>query len=122
MTAGEIYRRALSYLYDREGRDPEFQRCFHDFLNALLVEALPCQNSRRAAADLPPLTAPEVRAAEDEIDYDDELCALALPYGLAAYFFADEGEDGKAAAYRERFIAALSDLSRAAPAESADCY
>ncbi len=62
MTAGEIYRRALSYLYDREGRDPEFQRCFPDFLNALLVEALPCQNSRRAAADLPPLTAPEVLA------------------------------------------------------------
>ena len=27
-----------------------------------------------------------------------------------------------AAAYRERFIAALSDLSKAAPAKSADCY
>lgn len=122
MTAGEIYRRALSYLYDREGRDPEFQRCFPDFLNALLVEALPCQNSRCAAAGLAPMEAPVVRDETDEIGYDDEICSLALPYGLAAYFFADEGEDGKAASYRERFIVALSDLSKAAPAESADCY
>ena len=122
MTAGDVYRRALAYLYDREGRDLDFKQFFPEFLNALLLEALPCQNSRLAAAEKPPITAQVVTGASDELSYDDEVCGLALPYGLAAYFFADEGEDGKAAAYRERFIAALDDLSKAAAAPVADGY
>ena len=122
MTAGDIYRQALAYLYDVEGRDPDFQQFFPAFLNALLLEALPCQNSRRRAAGLAPIEAPQVSGPEEELPYDDELCRLALPYGLAAYYFSDEGEGGTAANYRARFVSALDDLSKAAACEMADAY
>ena len=123
MTAQEIYKAALSKIFEREGDDEDFQYFFLDFLNACLAEALPCENSIRAASGRQELEEPQVVTGMSEtVDVDARIARIALPYGVASYYFQDDDDDYKSQDYRGRFIGALNDLSVCVPGMVEDVY
>lgn len=110
-------------MFEREGEDKSFLNNFVGILNALICEALPYENAHRAGLGKAELTAaPQVADMEDTVDMCEEICAVALPYGVAAYFSQDDGESGNAAMFRERFIYALQDAVKYRFSEIEDIY
>ncbi len=113
MKAYDIYKSAAALMFELPGQDKAFETMFPELLNSLLVEALPYENSSRKSRGLKTIeTAPVIATLEDDVDYSDEICRVALPYGVAAYFSQDDGEGHNALMYRERFVDALSDAAK----------
>lgn len=122
-TAQDIYKRATALLFEEAGEDRDFQAHAPELINLILGEALSAENSRRAARGMEELPeAIRVKSLADEIPYSDELCAVALPLGLASLFFQDECDDYKAQDFRGRFLDALACASDGCPQEIEDVY
>ena len=80
------------------------------YMNVLLQEALPAENSIRAAHDEQELAeAPTVGDISDGIIYHDKIVRAAFPYGLAWQCHQDAGNLQLAAMYRNMFIDAVED-------------
>ena len=112
MTAEEIYELALSYVFERKRQDKDYLDFFPLFLNTVMQEALAYENIiRRMSGNTPLAVAPRITAndMEAELDFSESLCRVALPYGVAAFYCQDDGDNYRAADYRNRFIIALSD-------------
>lgn len=110
-------------MFEHEGEDKAFLGGFTDILNALICEALPYENSVRESRGKQLLiTAPEVSDINDEVDMCGDICSIALPYGVAAYFSQDDGESYNAAMYRERFINALTEAAKCNFRDIEDIY
>ena len=123
MTARNIYALACSFLYEKPGQDAEGQGFYLGFLNLLLAEALPFENSIRMQKGLPPLSAAPVLSAEtDEVGYDDAITRVTLPYGLASWFFQDIADNIQAENYRAKYIGALRDAAKARFVLISDAY
>ncbi len=123
MKAYDIYKSAVALMFEKPGQDKGFEEMFPQLLSSLLFEALPYENSTRPLRGLEKLVnAPVITSLEDEIDYSEEICRVALPYGVCAYFYQDDGESGNALMYRERFVNALSDAARCSFEDIADVY
>ena len=108
MKAYDIYKRTLALMFENEGEDKIFYDKFTEILNLLICEALPYENARREIRgderlELPPT----VESMEEEVDLSYDICCMALPYGVAAFFSQDDGENYNSADYRNRFIIAL---------------
>ncbi|MBR5543683.1 MAG: hypothetical protein IKU65_06270, partial [Oscillospiraceae bacterium] len=113
MKAYDIYKRTCAIMFEREGEDKNFSEKFCPILSALLAESLMYENSVRLSLGKEKLLfAPVVSDMEDEIDFSDEIMSIALPYGVAAYFYEDDGESYNAMMYRERFINALTEAAK----------
>ena len=114
MTVNDVYLQALRYLFEPAGEDADFCREAPGLVSALMYEALPYENSIRAARGEAELeSVPEVADMSDEIGMDEGICRIALPFGLAAYYWQDECDDYKAQDYRGRFLDALAFLGKA---------
>ncbi len=77
-----------------------------------MQEALPYENMiRRKSGKVARALAPRITSEQmsEEVDFSEELCRVALPYGVAAYYWQDEGDSYRAADYRQRFIIALGE-------------
>ena len=112
MTGEEIYEIALSFVFERKREDKDYLDFFPLFLNTTMQEALPYENMiRRKSGKVARALAPRITAEQmnEEIDFSEELCRVALPYGVAAYYWQDEGDSYRAADYRQRFIIALGE-------------
>lgn len=122
-TAQDIYKRASALLFEEAGEDADFNQHAPELISLILGEALSAENSIRAAQGAQELEcAPKVESLEASIPYSDELCAVALPLGLASLFFQDECDDYKAQDYRGRFLDALACASDGCPQEIEDVY
>lgn len=114
MTAQDIYAIACSFLYEKPGQDAESEQFYLGFLNVLLAEALPVENAIRLSKGLAPLpSAPVLTAGTDEVGFDGAICRIALPYGLASWFFQDIADYAQAENYRAKYIGALRDAAKA---------
>lgn len=123
MKAETIYKLASAILFEKPGADQLFQTFFPSLLNLLLQEALPYENAAREAAGGQPLPqAASIETLEDDVPYCDALCALALPYGVAAYYFQDETDDYKSQDFRARYLTALRDAAPCVFSPVEDCY
>lgn len=112
MTGEKVYETALSYVFERKGQDADYKEFFPSFLNSVMQEALPYENMiRRKSGKVALAVAPEITAAQmgDELDFSESLCRNALPYGVASFYCQDDGDNYRAADYRNRFITALED-------------
>ena len=118
LTADDVYTAALAYVYEYREKDKDYSKFFLNFLNALLCEALPYENSIREAAGRAPLAAaPLVKEKGEVLPYDERIVRVALPYGVASYYFQDEGDTYRSAEYRNRYIEALEMLNCAVVTE-----
>jgi hypothetical protein len=108
MTAQQIYEIASSFLYESNGEDEESKEYSLGFLNVLLQEALPYENSIRRHKEMAELSsAPYITDFGTTIEYDDSITRIALPYGLAAHFFQEAMNDDQAENYRGEYALAL---------------
>lgn len=112
MTGEEIYEIALSLVFERKREDADYEEFFPSFLNTVMQEALAYENMiRRKVGRVAVSVAPKItkETMNDEIDFAESLCRVALPYGVAAFYCQDDGDNYRAADYRNRFIIALGD-------------
>ena len=112
MTGEEIYEIALSFVFERKREDADYEEFFPTFLNTVMQEALAYENmirrkSGRAALSVAPKITKD--GMNEELDFSESLCRAALPYGVAAFYCQDDGDNYRAADYRKRFITALAD-------------
>nr|DAH38440.1 MAG TPA: hypothetical protein [Caudoviricetes sp.] len=109
MTGQKIYEIACSLLFEKPGMDKFFYNSAVNLINVLVAEAVPYQNNRNRAQNKPEIQVFDILTLEDDVPLDDPITAIALPYGLAAYFYQDEEDNFRAQDFRGRFIAALED-------------
>ena len=113
VTANDVYTLALSFLGERPADNDMKNYYAIPWLNMLLHECLPYENSMRAfngTAKL--LTAPTLTALTDTIDYQDSITRVALPYGLASLVFQDDDNEYRAEKYRNLYTSALSECQK----------
>ena len=122
MTGQDVFRRACAFLMESPGLDRDFSAHALELINALIAEAIPYQNSRNRALGREPIASAPLRSLEDSIALDAPICEVALPFGLAAYFFQDEVEPYQAELYRSRFQQALANARMAAELPLEDRY
>lgn len=122
----DLFRKACAYISQSEADSPDLKAFALDWIDALLVEALPYENARRQIENDPArpqlATAPVLESLEAPIPYDDAICRVALPYGLASQFFIDDAEDYRAQDFRNRYIAALMETAQAEEELIKDVY
>ena len=112
MTGEEIYGKALALVFERKRQDADYLEFFPTFLNIVMQEALQYENMiRRRSGKVALGVAPQITGDTigEEMDFSESLCRVALPYGVAAFYCQDDGDNYRAADYRNRFIIALSD-------------
>lgn len=116
MTAQKIYELASSFLYEIDDEDADSKKFAVGFLNILLMETFPCENSIREFRGLEPLKEPPIISSLDEdIPYQPELTRVALPYGLASWYFQEGMDNFQAENYRSKYLAAVMDASKINP-------
>ena len=110
-------------MFEREGEDKAFRNNFPALLTSVAAECMPYENSIRKAEGKSEMKAsPVISDMEQELPMSDGLCAVAMPYGVASYFCQDDGEDGRAAMYRERFLIALQNSKKCFFEDITDVY
>lgn len=108
MTGKELYVMASATLYEADGEDLDSKKFSVPFLNILLQEALPVENSIREAEGMEPLgQAPFIRSLDEEIPYHDSITKGALPYGLAWQYRQEAMDNYWGTIYRNLFTDAL---------------
>lgn len=113
MTGHDIYKMASAFLYERDGEDEESKEFSVSFLNTLLVECLPYENSiRRSEGTAELKSAPLLTSLDENIDFDNAITRIALPYGLAALYFAENLDNQRGVMYRSQYLAALNDAAK----------
>lgn len=123
MKAETVYKLACAIMFEKTGLDPDFQTFFPSLVTMLLQEALPYENARRETLGQPLLEkAPAVTGMDDEIPCCDLICQVALPYGMASWYFQDEMNDYRSQDYRGRYILALREAALCHGESVADCY
>ena len=123
MKAEKILETACGFLFEQAGYDVDFKTHAPVILNSLIAESLVYENSvRKSRGDAELDKTPLISSLEDDIPYCDEICLIALPFGLASYFYQDEGDGYKAQDYRARFVDALNEASKAVVTDTEDVY
>lgn len=123
MVANKILKTATAFMFESPTNDVDFHKFFPALLNLVVAEALPYENAYRAANGMDELlSAPVVDSVDSEVDYCDEICRIALPYGVASYFWQDENNEYRAQDFRNRFIDALKEAARAVETDAVDAY
>lgn len=113
MTGQDIYELASSFLYEIDGEDEDSKRFAVGFINILLQETLNCENSMRLFKGLETLDeAPYIKNLSEEIPYQPELTRVALPYGVASWFFQEALDNFQAENYRSKYLAAVTEASK----------
>ena len=123
MTGTQIYKTACAFLAMTPEDGAELEPLAISWLNSLLAEALPYENANRLANQKGPLqTAPQITVLKEEIPYCNDLCQIALPYGLASYLFMEDENYGWAADFRSRYLSALYEAAPYMPEPIVDVY
>ena len=117
-TIKRIYTLALAKIIEAPGTDVDFDSYSPTLLDSLLVEALPYENAIRAQRGDAELTGvPEITVIDNtQLDWDDRITRVALPWGLAAaLLFDDENRKAENVMFRNEFVSALEDAAPAVP-------
>ena len=113
MTGQDVYEMASAMLYERDNEDPDSKEFAIPFLNLLLEDALPVENSiRRFKGEAELDSAPLLQNLDETIPYSASITRGAFPYGLAAYFFEESGDNYRGNLYRNLYEKGLAKASK----------
>lgn len=123
MTGTDIYTAALAFLAEGPDVDPDLKLYSLPWLNILLAECLAVENSIRQAGGEKALpSAPMLESLTEEIPYSEPIVRTALPYGLASFFYLDDGNDYRAEDFRARYVSALNEAQKYLDGAVEDLY
>lgn len=123
MTVQDVYERASALLFEVPGEDTDFRDNALTLINILAAEAFPYENSiRRSKGETELEKPPRFELMIDEIPFSDDICMIALPYGLASFFVQDDNDAYRAHDYRGRYINALREAAKATEETITDAY
>lgn len=123
MTGTQIHTLALSYLTETPSESSVSEEMILGWINVLIGESLPYENSVREFEERAPLTLPPyLSALSDQVDYCDGIARLAIPYGLASFLFSDDDNEFRAQDFRGRYLSALNDAKKLIVGEIVDVY
>lgn len=123
MTGQDIYELASAFLYERDNEDSDSKVFALQFLNVLLEDALPVENSiRRYEAEAELDSAPLLTSLSETVPYHDSITRNALPYGIAAFFFEEAPDNYRGNQYRGLYERGLSKASKYNMVPIADAY
>lgn len=82
------------------------------WLNITIAESRDAENLVRKKNGKQLLSDAVAGALTEDVDMCNDICAIALPYGIAAYLAADRQDSHMAAIFRNRFITALQNRAK----------
>lgn len=110
LTAQQIFKIGAALIAERPNDDPDMVEFSPSYLNIILQECLNAENSVREAEGRELLRfAPFIESMDAEIDYNDHLTRVAIPYALAANYYRENGDNWHEQQYRNEYIAAVND-------------
>ena len=122
MTAYEIIGKGFALAGEYMDMFPDKQLAI-TWLYISMAESLTAENHIRQQKNKQLLSQPAVvKKLSDEVDYDTDLCNVALPYGVASYLFNDREDNYMSAVYRNRFITALQNGAKSSENAIFDVY
>ena len=122
MTVYEILTAAFSLAGENFDDFPD-KKLAVAWLNMTMSECVDAENLIRAKKGFKKYTAvPRIEELYDNVDMDEKLCTVTLPYGVAAFVSADRERDYMAAEYRNRFIFSMSVAAKGWETSVADFY
>lgn len=113
MTGNEIYYTALALLGDPSASAGNYEEeVVRQKINVLLPEVFLYNENYRAHAGKEPLkVCPTIAALSDEIPFEDMICRLALPYGLASALAYDDNEEDKSSYFNNKMASVLQTMT-----------
>lgn len=127
MKANKIFEEACALMGLPPDEADDLRDLTPHWMNVLLREVLPHENALRTRAGLSVLDRPYQlvegnELSAEEIPYRDELCGIALAYGLASQMFMEDDNDYRAQDFRNRYIAALRETEKTKSEKVNDLY
>ena len=125
MTAQDVFKMACALIAQVPEDSMDLKTFSDSWLNILLEEALPYENSiRKSQGKEILINAPIITQDNfnNEIDLDIKILKLAMPYGLASFFYRDDENEYVSGDYRIRFINALNEITPIEVIQVKDCY
>ena len=114
MKGTAIYAMASAQLFDAAKTTDKEVNYVIQFLNQMIVEAFPIENSIRRAEGREGLTTPPlIKDATDDIPYSDSIVRVAFPEGLAARLWKEELDEYTAQTCEMKYRQALNDAQKA---------
>ena len=92
------------------------------WLNITIAESRDAENLVRKKNGKQLLSAAVVGALTEDVDMCNDICAIGLPYGIAAYLAADRQDSHMEAIFRNRFITALQNRAKGDEIAIQDLY
>ena len=102
MTAHEIIKTGFGLMYENSEADVKAARFSRDVLNILIAECFDAENNSRADDDRL-TTVPFISSSTDTVPYNDHLCRVALPYGIAWKYAEENLNQYQAEWYRAKY-------------------
>ena len=113
MTGQDLLARALALMAETDTSDADYQTLAVPYINMVLAEVFDVNNRIRAYNGKEELDEiPEIQSLDDEIECEDKLLKLALPYGLAAKLFFDEHDNARLSMLNEEFANRVGQCDR----------
>lgn len=110
-------------LIGKPSENPELEEYSLLWLNLLLEESLPYENSILHAEGKTELgQSPKLTSLTEEIPYHDAITRVALPYGIAAFCWIDDDRMNESELLRAKYLSALHDAAKLTEEPILDCY
>ncbi|MBR5521126.1 MAG: hypothetical protein IKU54_03930 [Oscillospiraceae bacterium] len=122
MTAYEILEIAFALAGEKIDEFPD-KRIALMWLNVIIVEAMPAENTLREKSGLGRVVLPKMMTDLTQVvNMDEQLCRLCLPLGIAAFLCEDRENYYMAETFRQRFTDAMQTTAGARERSVTDCY
>ncbi len=93
------------------------------WLNVCMAESTDSENLIREKTGKEILTEPlKISELYENVDMDERICSVCLPYGVAVLLFFDRERNSVAEEMRIRFYASLKSRAKAVELPVTDCY
>lgn len=109
MTVKDIFALGAALISEEPGEDPDTEKFTPHYMNILLAETFDVENGiRRSLGEDELAEIPMVKKLTDEVPYHAKLTRIALPYGLAANYFRESGDNYHEVSFRGEYANAVN--------------
>lgn len=113
MTGNELLTRARALFSETDTADEDVRTLAVPSINMVLAEVFDVNNRIRSYLGKDKLeTVPEIGSLDDEINCEEKLLRLALPYGLAAKLYFEEENNPRLSMFNQEYANRVNQCDR----------